>query len=196
MLRTPSATVAGSPVSLGGSSSSRLRHQCSRALHVQQPPGACIVLRLELRLHDPGRRRTGLAIERPDVNAHLLRFTVADQVEKLLAAGQKLRVVMIRLPGFLVHLRHQRRSPARRRNPLQSRPLIPEHNHSVLIPRPAPGETLASHKVVGEPPATSIRFNFPPATNASDLLSGDQNGRPASAVPGSARATSDSSGRT
>ena len=43
--------------------------------------------------------------------------------------------------------------------------------------------------MVGAPPATSIRFNFPVLTNASDLLSGDQNGLPATAVPATARAS-------
>ena len=54
----------------------------------------------------------------------------------------------------------------------------------------------ASHTTSGAPPAMSTRFSFPPAMNAIDLLSGDQNGKLAPSVPGSERAVSESSGRS
>src|ERR1017187_7090842 len=59
-----------------------------------------------------------------------------------------------------------------------------------------PVARTASHSVTGGPPAISIRFNFRSAKNASDLLSGDQNGESPPSVPASARAAGESSGRS
>src|SRR5580704_6231353 len=60
-------------------------------------------------------------------------------------------------------------------------------------PPPPPDE---SHNVMGGPPDTSIFLSFPPAKNPRKRLSGDQNGRAAPSVPGSACAASVSSERT
>src|SRR6516165_9923021 len=50
--------------------------------------------------------------------------------------------------------------------------------------------------MTGAPPLSSIVFNFPSAKNPSEPPLGDQKGKNASAVPGSARASSEFVGRT
>src|SRR5215831_12517854 len=52
-----------------------------------------------------------------------------------------------------------------------------------------------SASVTGGPPATAIFFKFPPATNPTNLPSGDQNGYEAPSVPESLRASSEPSDR-
>src|SRR5690349_4186342 len=54
----------------------------------------------------------------------------------------------------------------------------------------------ASQRVSGAPPLISSRLRLPAAVKISDLLSGDQVGKFPPSVPGSARADSESSGRT
>lgn len=63
----------------------------------------------------------GLGIERSDAYPPLLQVNVADEVEEFLAAGQKLRIVMMRLSSFSIHLGYRRGSTARGWNALQSR---------------------------------------------------------------------------
>jgi hypothetical protein len=59
-----------------------------------------------------------------------------------------------------------------------------------------PRPSAASHTTTGEPTVTPIDFNFPSAKNPSELLSGDQNGKYAPSVSGSALASTEFSART
>src|SRR5690242_8394642 len=54
---------------------------------------------------------------------------------------------------------------------------------------PPPWTPIASQRVCGGPPATGTFFNFPPAKNAIQELSGDQKGFTAPSVPDSTRAS-------
>ncbi len=62
-------------------------------------------------------------------------------------------------------------------------------------PHAPPRAVGASAITIGVPPATSIRFSLSSAKNPSDVLSGDQNGKLAPAVPGNATLSSRSSCR-
>src|SRR4029077_10609526 len=59
-----------------------------------------------------------------------------------------------------------------------------------------PTLSVASHKVMGGPPETSIFLSFPPAKKPRKRLSGDQKGDEAPSVPAIACAVSASSERT
>ena len=65
-------------------------------------------------------------IQRTQENAHPPGLRVTDQVEKLLATGQKLRIVMSGLSRFLVQASDRLRSSTRGWYALQSRRLVPE----------------------------------------------------------------------
>src|SRR5215471_20663628 len=58
------------------------------------------------------------------------------------------------------------------------------------------GALWESANVTAGPPAIAMRLSLPPAVNASDLLSGDQNVNAPPSVPGSGREASVSSDRS
>src|ERR1700682_2379870 len=80
---------------------------------------------------------------------------------------------------------------------LSSGPSFTELNR--ITPRElhaAPPPVTTSQIGRGVPPASSTRCSLPPPKKPSDLLSGDQNGRPPSSVPGTSCASRASSERT
>ena len=63
-------------------------------------------------------------------------------------------------------------------------------------PHAPPTAPEALTNVRDDPPSMSIRLSCPSAKNATDLLSGDQNGKRAPSVPGSTRGDTVLSGRS
>src|SRR5205085_9920975 len=77
-------------------------------------------------------------------------------------------------------------------------PLGPDGANTITLALPqAPPRGVKPLAIVcGDPPAASIRFNFPSAKKAIDLLSGDQKGYAAFSVPRRGCAAEESSLRT
>src|SRR3972149_10268247 len=65
-----------------------------------------------------------------------------------------------------------------------------------FLPQEPPRGVTTSQMLKGGPPVASIFFNLPPAKNAIERLSGDQNGDKAPCVPGIIDAERARRGRT
>ena len=139
--------------------------------------------------------KSGLASFESSVAHHqhlVLRVLADDHVEEALAVGQELRPPDAKRAGLLVRRRPRSGRRRRWRALARSDRCRARRRESRLRDSSEPSAPFGASQIVcGGPPAMSTFFSLPPAKNARNRLSGDQNGRSTPSVPGSGRASSD-----